>query len=596
MNPCEFAAPCSVFSIVRISSAFVFLTAMLGTVHAKDIKRADGAHGTYVWVDPPTTVAAEDDVPRLLYLNRCADGCTFTPGADNAIENTSQIVQTTVNMQPFPYGDEVWDEVVACVRDQYAAFNINITDQDPGTTPHFESIVAGDANDVAPGAGGIAPFSCGVLPNSINFTFAETLGGNAQNLCEVVAQESGHVLGLEHVLLCEDPMTYLSGCGPKKFKDISADCGESSPRPCECGNEQQNSVQHLLGVFGPGSQSATAELAITDVEEAPDQVDGNGVLEPGETVRITVSLSNRGNELAQGITFSLKAGGNLKLQPMDPIDLEGGNTINVKLEVEVRAKACSKDVDFEVVTKLGGESWSAESSVSVGIVPSSQLTGVAEMQTWEVSDKTPAAQGAWEYGVPSFSTFGGRVVQPRGGGSGESSSAWITGLEGEWDESAVIGKTSLVSSKLEVGTWNKITGINYRLWYFAFSRANGSLDPSMEKHLVVELSSNGGSSWTEIDAIDTGELFRWDMRSVTFPPLNATDNVKLRFTVQNEGDIEDRLIEVGIDEVTLVGGELLCTPTDGGGCGCQSSGSGNGGWILFLGVLAFTFRRRRVSA
>lgn len=565
---------------------------MLGTAQAEESNQADRPRGSYVWVDQPATAAAEDDVPRLIFVNRCKDGCTLTPGSDNAIENISQIVPNTVNIAPFGHGDAVWDEVMACVRDQFGQFNVNVTDQDPGTIPHFEAIVAGNSNDVAPGALGIAPFSCGVLGNSINFTFAEDFGPNVRGLCETIAQETGHVLGLEHIFLCEDPMTYLSGCGEKKFKDITADCGEFSAVPCSCGGGQQNSVQHLLGIFGEGGQSATADLSITNVEEAPDQVDGNGVLEPGETVRISVSLSNRGNELASGITFSLKSGGNLRLAAMDPIDLEGGNTINVPLEVEVKAEACSKDVEFEVVTKLGGESWSDEGSVSVGIVPSTQITAVTEMVTWEVGADTPATQGGWEYGVPSFSTFGGRVVQPRGGGDGESSSAWITGLEGEWDESALVGKTSLMSDKLSVGTWNKITGLNYRLWYFAFSRANGSLDPSMEKHLVVELSSNGGSSWTEIDAIDTGELFRWDERSVTFPPLNATDNVRLRFTVQNEGDVSDRLIEVGIDEVTLVGGELLCTPTSGG-CGCQSSGSTDGGWLVLLGVMLFAFRSRR---
>ncbi len=556
---------------------------------------AERPRGSYVWVNESAdnVVAAEDDVPRILFLNRCKGGCTLTPGADNAIENTSQIVPQTVTLPEFPYGDDVWDEVVACVRDQYSPFNINVTDNDPGTIPHFESIVAGDAAAVAPGSGGIAPFSCGVLGNSINFTFPETLGGNAQILCEVVAQESGHVMGLEHIMLCEDPMTYLSGCGPKKFRDITADCGEFSPVACECGGKQ-NSVQHLLDIFGPGSQEATAEVAIVSVAENPEQADANGVLEPGESLRVTISLSNRGNALAEGIRFSVKAGGNLRLVKVDPIDLEGGNTINVELDIDVKPEACGKEVSFEVVTKMGGQSWSDESTVSVGISPQDEIIAVAAMADWEVATKNSATQGAWEYGVPEYATFAGRVLQSSGAGEGPSSTAWVTGLKGEWDKSAVIGKTSLVSSSLKLGHWNKISKISYRLWYFAFDRSGGGLDPSMQKHLIVELSSNGGKSWKEIDAIDTGELFRWDLRTVSFPPLNSSDNVKLRFTVQNDGDTTERLIEVGIDEVTLTGGELLCTPTSGG-CGCSTSDSKGSAWVL-LGTLLLLLRRRRTIA
>lgn len=136
---------------------------MLGTAQGEEPTQADRPRGSYVWVDPPTSIANEHDVPRLIFLNRCKDGCTLTPGSDNAIDNVSQIVPNTVNIAPFGHGDAVWDEVMTCVRDQFAQFNVNITDQDPGTIPHFEAIVAGNSNDVAPGALGIAPFSCGVL-------------------------------------------------------------------------------------------------------------------------------------------------------------------------------------------------------------------------------------------------------------------------------------------------------------------------------------------------------------------------------------------------------------------------------------------------
>tara|TARA_R110002096_G_scaffold292224_1_gene486495 strand:- start:36299 stop:37939 length:1641 start_codon:yes stop_codon:yes gene_type:complete len=531
-----------------------------------------------------------DDVPRILFLNRCKDGCVLTPGPDNAIENVSQIVPGPVSIAPFPYGDDVWNEVVTCVRDQYSRFNINVTDQDPGTLPHFESIIAGDANDVAPGAGGVAPFSCGVLPNSINFTFAETLGGNAQNLCEVAAQESGHVMGLEHIFLCEDPMTYLTGCGPKTFQDVTTDCGEFQAQACQCG-DQQNSVQHLLSIFGPGGQEPTAEITIIEVRESPASSNGDGVLEPGESVQVSLSLANRGNALAENIKFKLSAGSNLGLSTMEPFSLEGGNTINVDLDVTVKPEACGKDVEFTVTSQANGGSWSDEASVSVGILAEDFTTNSTEMQSWTANVDSTPAQGAWEYGVPQYATFGGRVLQPAGGGAGATSSAWITGLQGEWNETAVVGETALESAPLALGDWNKISGITYRLWYFAFDRIDGGLEPSQETHLVVELSSNNGKSWKQIDSIDTGELYRWEPRSVEFSPLTSSDEVKLRFKVSNSGSVDDRLIVVGVDEVTLVGGELLCTPVDSSGCGCSSTEPQPANWLL-LGLLALYMRRR----
>src|SRR5690606_29976970 len=71
-----------------------------------------------------------------------------------------------------------------------------------------------------------------------------------RTLCEVTAHEVGHAAGLEHEYLCEDPMTYLRGCGEKSFQDVSSRCGTTEPRDCVCG-PTQNTVAHLFDTFGP---------------------------------------------------------------------------------------------------------------------------------------------------------------------------------------------------------------------------------------------------------------------------------------------------------------------------------------------------------
>jgi RNase P/RNase MRP subunit p29 len=74
--------------------------------------------------------------------------------------------------------------------------------------------------------------------------------------CEVMAQEVAHSYGLDHQLLASDPMTYLDYTGNRSFQDTSAQCGESSSAPRQCGingnvcRANQNSVALLTERVG----------------------------------------------------------------------------------------------------------------------------------------------------------------------------------------------------------------------------------------------------------------------------------------------------------------------------------------------------------
>lgn len=207
----------------------------------------------YIRVDPPIVQKGISDI-KLIYLNRCAGTCTLSPGPEDSRTNTSSIIQSTVSIPPFAYGDASWQALVECVRELYAPFDIEITDVDPGNTPHFEAIVAGNPGDAGfPSyVGGVAPFGCDIIPNSITYSFAGVWGNEPRIICEVVAQETAHGFGLDHEYHCPDPMTYLTDCGDKYFRDFDAACGENQPAACDCNRETQNSYQLLLAAFGPG--------------------------------------------------------------------------------------------------------------------------------------------------------------------------------------------------------------------------------------------------------------------------------------------------------------------------------------------------------
>lgn len=236
---------------------------------AADPARAEAApvklRRTYVRVDPPPPASPArlrktGGARGVIYLNRCAASCTLSPGTDDSRADRSSLLKSTVTVPAFDKGDQAWREVVDCVARLYAPYNIRVTDQDPGAAEHHEAIVAGD-----PGAagfpvdfGGIAPFACAEIRNAITYSFAN-VWPSALDVCETVAQESAHAFGLDHVLLCTDPMTYLPACGPRRFQDVDALCGETEAHACACGGgATQNSHKTLLDVFGPGDAAEPA--------------------------------------------------------------------------------------------------------------------------------------------------------------------------------------------------------------------------------------------------------------------------------------------------------------------------------------------------
>src|SRR3972149_3218701 len=202
---------------------------------------------------PPRPQPAHEG-PWIIYMNR--EGGAFTGTwnstfADDSRRNLTSMFSGSATLPAFSYGDVTWNQVMQCMKEIYAPFDVTITDIDPGDMPHIESVVAGNPEQLGldPYVGGIAPYTCydegsgrGVIENSIVFTFAGTYNyaNNARDICETAAQEVSHSFGLDHEYLCKDPMTYLYGCGNKSFQDVYAACGEDRGRNCQGGGLPQD--------------------------------------------------------------------------------------------------------------------------------------------------------------------------------------------------------------------------------------------------------------------------------------------------------------------------------------------------------------------
>ena len=208
---------------------------------------------------------------KVIYLNN--HGATLRPGDNDSGTQHSSIVSEQTQIAGWDIDQDSWNELVGCVQDMYARWDVTVTDQDPGAdVSHVEALIGGSPLDVGlpVNVAGVSPFTqdCGVIPKSIVYTFTDVLDDNPQLICEIVSQEIAHSYGLDHELLAEDPMTYLDYAGPRSFQDQMAHCGEYDQRDCGingnvCRN-MQSSVQMLDERLG------TADSATVHAERAGD--------------------------------------------------------------------------------------------------------------------------------------------------------------------------------------------------------------------------------------------------------------------------------------------------------------------------------------
>jgi hypothetical protein len=259
----------------------------------------------YVIVDPPSPEESVAHFSRIMYLNRCAGGCTVTYGNNDSSNNRSSIAQGTLSA--WTYGDAKWNQLVACVEEIMGPFDIQVTDQDPGQTEHMEAMVAGlasqfgESNQIL----GFAPGGCGYIPRSISFTFANNSyyssgGGDIDELCATVGQEIAHTWGLDHEMLASDPMTYLSYNGRRHFQNQAAPCGEYQNRSCNCGGSTQNSYNEILSIFGSATPTPPG-ITITNPANGAQVAPGFPVHAEADEALIRAELLINGN-VVQTIT------------------------------------------------------------------------------------------------------------------------------------------------------------------------------------------------------------------------------------------------------------------------------------------------------
>jgi hypothetical protein len=226
---------------------------------------------------------------RIIYLNK--SGVAVKLGTTDSRIDQSSLPPADTTIPPWNASPTLWSDTVACVRDMFARFEVQVVEADPGDVPHMEAVFGGSSRlfempnwlSVA----GLAS-DCSVIENSMVFVFTETIPQNqlnAQFACEVVSQALGHAYGLDREVLATDTMSIVPTTGPRAFQDQTSACGDSQPRPCGTNGSgcrpDQNSFALLIDRIG-NSDVTPPVVAITSP--------GDGeVVPPGFNVVVTAT-------------------------------------------------------------------------------------------------------------------------------------------------------------------------------------------------------------------------------------------------------------------------------------------------------------------
>jgi len=190
--------------------------------------------------------------PVTVFLSR--DGGRITGGIDDARRRESSSLANqglgSVDLAAFSGSDKAWDALVACVEQRYDGYDVTFVTEAPARGEYVLAMIGGPPSQLrlADNVGGLAPHNGSVISDAVVFVF-QTPASSVSDLCQTTAHEVGHAVGLDHTRLCSDVMSYES-CGPKRFRDAYARCGEWDARDCDLGGAHQNSDAILASAVG----------------------------------------------------------------------------------------------------------------------------------------------------------------------------------------------------------------------------------------------------------------------------------------------------------------------------------------------------------
>ena len=188
--------------------------------------------------------------PTVLYLNRTG-GMFDHANDDDATQNLSVLLDGPRVLDPWPSDDADWAEVTSCITAALQPFAIDITEIDPGATPHLE-IVFTTAYWVDSAVTNIVPSPC--RPGfQIEIMFGNAIA-DPTRACELAMSGFAEMTALLSPSdNCHDYTSPAADCDIQRFfLDVQQNCVDpvtDQPTACRCGGTTENTFTALSGRF-----------------------------------------------------------------------------------------------------------------------------------------------------------------------------------------------------------------------------------------------------------------------------------------------------------------------------------------------------------
>ncbi|MBM4113052.1 MAG: VCBS repeat-containing protein, partial [Phycisphaerae bacterium] len=380
--------------------------------------------------------------------------------------------------------------------------------------------------------------------------------------------------------------------------DVDADLGPFCPSTGRFSHIYRNvwngsNVNNLLSISQGDAALPSAERS-SWFDMAPMDIDNDGWLDlvVGKCAGMTVYMNrNVGIDFtypsgvpafinpdagsAVPVTISIIGGGavvgtpmlNYRLATADggwtqvPLTANGGNSYNVPLP----AVACGSEIEWHIEFDLtnGGPYRSPANSpginhvTSIGTQSLTILNNSFEtgLEGWTVENTNLIGAGAkgWEQATPTATTFQTKACAPGttpAGGGTKAVVTWVgSGTAANTDLDG--GPTRLISPTFDL-TDVKSPTLSYSRWFFC---DDNTQNPAQADALIVEISNDGGGSWTELEEVNW-QGNSWTSVSHSIQEiLTPTANMVVRFTVSDNP--ENSVTEAAIDLVKVTGVECI---------------------------------------
>jgi len=305
------------------------------------------------------------------------------------------------------------------------------------------------------------------------------------------------------------------------------------------------------GAFGLVLHAPILSLAGWAIEDST-YGDGQGDFDPGERIGLRITLANAGSDEGRGLTGLLTSA-----SPWVTITgAEGAcpyiprqGTENLAPPFDVTANPAvptDLDISFELAVTTGAGQ-STEMSFAVPVASFFDDDFEADLGWTAGVPGDDATAGIW-IRVDPIGTWGSGIpVQPEDDHSPLGTHCYVTGqgVPGGAPMSSDVdgGQTTLLSPLLDLTTAHEPRLVYWRWWTNNYGPWSG------EDVWHVDISDDGGGSWTALENVFTGinEWVRMEFALEDF--ITLSDQVRIRFIASDR--THDSLIEAAIDDLAI---------------------------------------------